>query len=161
MKIKELLNGDKKHSLGIYILLLAGVLLLILGSIPQKKQQTVSSEPSQAFSTDRYIENLEKKLEDTLSSIEGAGEVKVTLVARDRGSVDLGRDSSGDDKRTVVLSRQGGSEALVVAEKFPTVEGAVIVARGAGSDKTKAALAEAAATALGIGMHKVKVYKLK
>lgn len=160
MKIKELLNSDKKHSLGIYILLLAGVLLLIFGSVPQKKQ-TVSAEPLQSFSTDRYIENLEKKLEDTLSSIEGAGEVKVTLVARDRGSVDLGRDSSGDDKKTVVLSRQGGSEALIVAEKFPTVEGAVIVARGAGSDKTRAALAEAASTALGIGMHKVKVYKLK
>ncbi len=160
MKIKELLKSDKKHNPGIYILLLVGVLMLIFGSIPQKKQ-TESPEPSQAFNTDRYIESLEKKLEDTLSSIEGAGEVRVTLVARDRGSVDLGRDSSGEDKKTVVLSRQSGSEALVVAEKFPTVEGAVIVAQGAGSDKTKAALAEAVATALGIGMHKVKVYKLK
>ena len=104
---------------------------------------------------------MEERLEETLSTIEGAGQVSLTLVPRDRGSVDVGKDVSGESSKTVVLNGQGGSQALVIAEKYPEMRGAIVVAQGAGSDKVRAELTEAVSTALGIGTHRVKVYKMR
>lgn len=157
MKIRELFKGDKKPRLGIYILLAAGIGLLLFGSLP-RSGKTEEAPPVTPIETD-YVAELEGKLERTLSSIEGAGRVSVTLVPRDKGSVDVGRDGSGESGKTVVLTGQGGSQPLIIAEVYPEIQGAVIVAQGAGNDRVRAMLTEAASTALGIGAHRVKVYK--
>ncbi len=158
MKIMEMLKGDKKPGIGIYILLLAGAALLAFGSVPKKGNS--EAPPAETVpAVQNYVAELQNGLEDILSSIEGAGKVRVLLVARDSGSVEVGKDGSGENSKTVVLNKQGGSEALVLAENFPTVKGAVIVADGAGSDRVRADLAQAASAALGIGIHRVKVYK--
>ena len=158
MKISEWFKGDKKFRPGIYILLSAGIALLLLGSLPGKKQAAPAQSVPVAVETD-YVAELEGKLEAALSSIEGAGSVSVTLVPRDRGSLDVGKDGAGENSKTVVLSGQGGGQPLIIAERYPEIQGAIIVARGAGDDRVRAMLTEAASAALGIGAHRVKVYK--
>ncbi len=156
MKILEMLKRDKKGSIGIYILLIAGVTMLAFGSWPKAKEEPISApEPVK----EDYTAALEEKLEETLSLIEGAGKVRVMLVAANSGSVEVGKDGSGESSKTVVLNKQGESEALVLARNFPSIGGAIIVAQGGGNDKVRADLSQAAATALGIGLHRVKVYK--
>ncbi len=159
MKIPELLKGDKKLRPGIYILLAAGIALLVFGSLPEKKEP--QPQPGAVETGAGYVTELEEKLARTLSSIEGAGTVTVTLVPRDSGSVDVGRDGSGENSKTVVLNGQSGGQPLIIAELYPEITGAIIVAQGAGSDRVRAELTEAASTALGIGAHKVRVYKLR
>lgn len=162
MKIKELLSGDKKHGFGIYILLLLGVALLAFGSAPFAEKSAPAEENEEKPAADvSYIDALEKRLAEVLSSVDGAGEVRVLLVPENSGSIDVQRDGSGETSKTVVLSGQNGSEALVLAERAPAVRGAIVVARGAGNDRVRAELAEAAATALGVGAHRVKVCKMK
>lgn len=161
MKIKELLKGDKKGRIGIYILLLLGVALLAFGSAPKEKEDT-APQREETVSAEDYMSVLEERLESILSSIEGAGRVEVMLVAEDSGSISVGRDGSGENSKTVVLNKQsGGSEALVLAENTPELRGVLVVAEGGGSDLVRAELAEAAATVLGVGIHRVKVYKMK
>lgn len=160
MKLKELIKGDKKRGIGIYILLLAGVVLLSLSSISKDNDGGGEAKeiPAPAASSD-YISELEERLESILSAIDGAGQVEVMLVAQNSGSAQVEKDISDGDSKTVVVSKQGSSEALIVAQNTPSVRGAIIVARGAGNDKVKADLAEAASAALGVGIHRVKVYK--
>ncbi len=158
LKLKELPEGDKKRSFGIYIILLLGVALLAFGSLPDKKPEA-APEPSQKNSG--YTEQLEARLEAALSEIDGAGRVEVMLVAENGGSIAVQQDGSGESSKTVVLSGPSGSEALVLAENAPSVRGALIIAEGGGSDRVRAELAEAASTALGIGAHRVKVYKMR
>lgn len=160
MKIKQLLKGDKKRSIGIYILLLLGVLFLAFGSFPKSGEVSSEEQPAVQSSAADYAAGLEARLEDILSSIEGAGKVRVMLVAENSGSISVEKDGSGENSKTVILTKQGGSEALVLEENEPGIRGALIVAEGGGSDKVKAELAEAAATALGLGLHRVKVYKM-
>ncbi len=158
MKIKELLKGDKKTGLGIYILLLAGIALLAFGSMPEKESQ---AEIEAVQVHEDYISELEERLAQMLSKIEGAGEVEVMLVAENSGSIDVGRDGNGESGKTVVLTKSGGSEALVLAENTPEVRGALIIAEGGGSAGLRASLTEAVSTALGLGAHRVRVYKMK
>ncbi len=161
MKIKQLLKGDKKGSFGIYILLLLGVALLVFGAAPKKEKAAPlpQEEVQQQYSA--YVSELEGRLAAALSAIDGAGRVQVMLVAENGGSVSVGKDGSGENSKTVVLNKQSGSEALVLAENTPGLRGALIVAEGAGNDRIRAELTEAAATALGVGVHRVKVYKMK
>lgn len=159
MKIKELMKGDKKGRIGIYILLLLGVALLAFGSAPREKEAERTEE--EETSAVDYMSAMEERLENILSSIDGAGRVEVMLVAGDSGSISVEKDGSGENSKTVVLNKQNGSEALVLAENAPEPKGVLIVAEGGGSDRVRAELSEAAATALGVGMHRVKVYKMK
>lgn len=159
MKIKELLTGDKNKKSGIYILLLLGILLLAFGSAPKKETTAHITEAVKTESD--YFPELENRLGTILSQIDGAGKVEVMLVGHNSGSVSVEKDGSGENSKTVVLSGQGGSEALIREENYPSVRGVVIVAEGAGNDKVRSELASAAATALGIGMHRVGVYKMK
>ncbi len=158
MKLNKLPPGDKKRSFGIYIILLLGVALLALGSLPNKKPE---AEAKPAEKNGGYMELLEARLSKTLSEIDGAGRVEVMLVAENDGSIAVQQDGSGESSKTVVISGPSGSEALVLAENAPSVRGALIVAEGGGSDRVRADLAEAASTALGIGAHRVKVYKMR
>ena len=119
MKIKQLLKSDKKASVGIYILLLLGVLLLAFGSVPKRPAVPVAAPEAVASEKGDYVERLEERLEEALSSIEGVGRVSVMLVAENSGSLDVGKDGSGDNSKTVVLNKQGGGEALVLAENAP------------------------------------------
>lgn len=130
----------------------------MLGSVPGKKTAPAQEPAVVAAETD-YVAKLEEKLEAALSSIEGAGRVSVTLVPLNKGSLDVGRDGSGESSKTVVLSGQGGGQPLIIAERYPEIQGAIIVARGAGDDRVRAMLTEAASAALGLGAHRVKVYK--
>ncbi len=156
MKIKELIKGDKTGKAGIYILLLLGVILLAFGSVPKKEKTPAPGESS----GEDYFSSLENRLEEILSRIDGAGEVEILLVGENRGSISVEKDGSGESSKTVVLSGQNGSEPLILEENSPGVRGAVIVAQGGGDDRVKAELAQAAATALGVGLHRVGVYKM-
>ena len=67
----------------ILIVILAGILLMVI-SIPVKDRQTVSenttsNQESGEATQKMYEEYVEKRLEDTLSDVEGAGKVKVMV----------------------------------------------------------------------------------
>lgn len=162
MKIKELLTSDKIGKKGIYILLLLGVLLLALGSAAEKTQKNAEKapEPVPKEKTD-YFPELEKRLCEILSQIDGAGKVSVMIVGDNSGSVNVEKDKNGESSQTVVLNSQGESEALIREESYPNVRGVIIVSQGAKNDTVRSEIANAAATVLGVGVHRVGVYKMK
>ena len=146
MKIIDKFFTDKKGSAVIYILLTVGILLLTAGSgmfSPKKTEKPVAAESKAESST-------EEKLEKILSQIKGAGRVSVMIVTTD-----------GKQKKTVILSRGGGEEALVSEEIMPEISGVIIVAEGGGKSSVKAELTHAAQTALAIAPHKIEVFERK
>ena len=109
MKIIDKFFTDKKGSAVIYILLTVGILLLTAGSdmfSPKKTEKPVAAESKAESST-------EEKLEKILSQIKGAGRVSVMIVTKNSGEKKFGCDTDGKQKKTVILSRGGGEEALV------------------------------------------------
>ena len=81
---ENILNKSGKDK--ILIVILAGILLMVI-SIPVKDRQTVSenttsNQESGEATQKMYEEYVEKRLEDTLSDVEGAGKVKVILMKK-------------------------------------------------------------------------------
>ena len=145
---KELLSrlGKNKY---VILLLVVGVILIIY---PSGKKTRVAESPKEEprFS----VSEAEKKLEDILSSLEGAGNVKVMLSVKDEGRRVIARDSEtsesgGDERRrdvsekTVVIS-SGSSreEAVTLGYIYPEYLGALVAAEGAGSAQIRLDITE-------------------
>lgn len=127
---------------------------------------------------DEYQEKLEKKLAGLVSSIDGAGEVKVmiTFSASSEKIVkenhQLNKEQNGtsgntnqkldSNKEAVIAKDSDGNEyPYIVKEMQPLVEGVAIVAQGAGNATVKAQIYETAKALLGIEMNKIAVTKMK
>lgn len=117
-------------------------------------------------------------LEQTLSAIAGAGPVRVTVMLESGPSIAVVADSRVDrtttketaadnsTRETVtanttithVLTKSGSNDSpAVMNQSRAQIAGVLIVAGGAGSDRVRARLHEAAVTALGISPNRITV----
>jgi stage III sporulation protein AG len=132
--------------------------------------------------TEEYRSYLEERLVKLLGSIDGIGKVEVMITLASSEEVVLGKESditSSDtseadaqggtrdvsqwesQESTVVLIAGSDSQPYVIKTLLPRVEGVVVVAQGAGSNLMNKNIGEAVDALFGIGLHKIKVLKMK
>lgn len=154
-----------KGALGkyIYVILViaVGIVLLLLpsGGRDSPREETPAREEGAAFD----LEAFEKKLEHTLSQVEGAGETKVVLTL-DGGSRQVlarnqDRDGDGGSSNTVVtVGRGSGAQEVVPLQTVaPEFRGALIVCPGGGNAAVRLKLIEAMSALTGLGSDRISV----
>lgn len=186
-KIKALLQQNMKKD-RLMILMLAGILLIVI-AVPvsdrngEYEDGEISKESDMVFSLEQYSYYLEQKLEDSLSKIEGAGEVSVMItwksssekiVEKDKESTSESleeTDSQGGSRTTKNItssdrsiyrnSREGSEEGepYVTKEISPVVEGVIIIAQGGDHPVVVQNITEAVQALFDIDTHKIKVMK--
>jgi len=152
----------EKTNSWILVMAVVGVALVVLSAMPGRTQK-----PAPADETLAYTQALESRLEDMVSSVQGAGQSKVMVtlehtveyvyaneekVNSDRSQSDSGDVSSRDDsqKTVVTVDAQDGKQGLLVTEIQPTVRGVVIACEGAADEQVAQCVAQAVKTALNI-----------
>lgn len=199
-KIKEMLG--KKNNL--IIILLFGVLLLVI-AIPVKDgdqgtdggqsgvrqsglrssdpgQQTGAGGAGQQSDTQDYCTYMEKKLEEALSQMDGAGKVRVIIslrsseekiVEKDHPVTRSGTsetDSQGGTREvnsvdsgetTIYSSGSGVSQPYVVKTMLPEIEGVIVLAQGAGTGNVSRNISDAIQVLFGIEAHRIRVVKME
>lgn len=174
---------NKKTRNNALLALMAGILLLTIGNgfFPSEKKKEAEPPLPEAEQESVPGENetdLERRMAQILSRIEGAGNVEVMLtfsmaeqkvVAQEEKREESRGEENGrisESLRTetsIVLMEDGrGSfSPLVLSEASPKVEGVVIVAEGGGSPAVCASLNSAAQALLDVPAHKIAVLKMK
>ncbi|HJA63360.1 MAG TPA: stage III sporulation protein AG [Candidatus Intestinimonas stercoravium] len=150
----------------VLLVLLAGLLLLLLPGTGEGSAQAGGTDPPAGETLD--VEALERKLEDTLSQVEGAGEVTVVLtvkgstrqvLAQDVATSRAGADSE-ESRSAVVVSRGSGQEEAVALQRlYPAFQGALVVCPGGGEPEVRLALTEAVSALTGLGSDKISICK--
>ena len=157
---KQLIQLLKKYKFALIVVCLGLLLMWIPGRESTSARQVKQTETIPAE------ENLTGKLEQILSAIQGAGEVKV-LLSESRGEkivyqTDI--SGTGDNTRidTVILTdsqrEQSGLKQTVLA---PEYLGAIIVCQGADRPDVRLAIVEAVSDLTGLGTDKISVLKMK
>ncbi len=155
----------------VLILLAVGLVLMLLSSGDGGKENIpeVSSLSETGFS----VEELEKRLSDALSKIDGAGKVKVVLtvkssteqvIAEDKESTErLGGDEieSESSVQTVIIEAGNGESPVTLKYIYPKFQGALVIAQGADNTSVRLALTEAVADLTGIGADRITVTKMQ
>lgn len=162
----------------ICIILIAVILLAYSAHIKiknKKVEKTVSVEQV----TSSYIET-ERKLAEILSSIKGAGKVKVLitydgssrLVTAETSTINTTTrtDNSGGSNLTVITTDEtttpvlvvidGKTTPLILKEINPKIEGVIIVAEGADDIKVRLEILQATATALNINKNIIQIFTM-
>ena len=168
---------SNKRNLKVILLIVVGILFIVLlfGFDFKKeklKEKTVDTTSNGYISTIDYCKLMEDKLIEVLSSVEGAGQVRVMITVD--GSPELvyanekdqtsSTNSSGSVTAStysspIIINDNGTSTALVMTEILPAVKGVIVVASGAGNVATKLDLLNAVSTVLDISTNQVTILK--
>lgn len=135
------------------------------------------------FREEYIISNLEERLEEILSSVQGVGRVKVMITLSSSGEkivekdIPLERnsivenDSTGGNRSTNEMYSQeetvystnsnGDKVPYVIKENSARVEGVSVVAEGGGDADVQKNISDVIQALFGIEAHKIKVVKMK
>ena len=148
-----------------YVLLViaAGLVLLLLPTGERQAQPDRVDAAQDEFD----LKELEEKLSQTLSQVDGAGKVTVTLtmksgmeqvLASDRTTTVNERGSSVEEE-TVLRSTGSGEEALLITRKYPVFQGALVVCEGGDDPAIRLTMTQAVSALTGLGADKITVCK--
>ena len=148
------------------IIIAAGVLLLAV-PIGDKSADLPSGVEASGEEKFFSVEELETRLGEILSKIEGAGEVSVMLtvhsgteriLATDREQFDHG-DESELREDTVIISTENGEEAVLIVQNYPVFRGALVVCPGGDDPKVVLMLTKALSGLTGLSSGRITVCK--
>ncbi|NLO99184.1 MAG: hypothetical protein GX386_02695 [Clostridiaceae bacterium] len=184
-------TGKRKLSTieNLILIVILGVIIILAGSYlagsddtedTMNEASSLSSSDKRVSKSDYSIEghdvvaDIERRLAELLSKVEGAGQVSVMVYA-DTGSEqvpaynniqDTRNDERADGKsleisETRQLALAGTDEPVILKVIIPQIKGVVVVAEGADDILIKAQLNNAVCTLLGIPEHRVQILKHK
>ena len=185
------------------VILLVGILLLVIVWPVSENESSISEESvisdfndgtiiesrtgniNDAFGNDGswldYTMFLEKTLEEVLSTMEGAGKVKVMVTLASGGEAIVEKDvttavdsatqvdaqggshnTSNSDKtvKTIYVQKDRESHPYIKQVVSPKVAGVLVCAQGGGSMAVNKNITEAIQALLGIDAHKIKIIKM-
>ena len=181
-KIKE----KKRKRSDWLILVLAGILILIIALPTDTKEKKQAEEAKENISKENNTmeaskDEIERKLEDILEKIDGAGDVKVMITYQDSGTQVVEKDKNTSEnsleesdstggvrstkeqqlqESTVYEEADAGNTPFVSKELLPKVEGILIVASGGDNQKVKQNISEAVLALFQVEAHRIKIVKM-
>jgi len=198
VRIKKLLekllqNKNRKKVIeNSVIVIIIGIIAIVAGGslFPKKeeKKETVNSSVTQVVDTAAKVEpndadQNEKRLEELLTKVKGAGKVNVMVtyvsgkeivpaydIKRNENDTEE-KDSGGgvrsikqyDSENKVVYEEIQGNnkKPIVLKELMPQVKGVVVVAEGASDPEVRERLARAVQVLLDVPVHRIEVLESK
>ena len=175
-KLIQLVKSPQNRKLSAIVAIGLTAMLLLLLSDGAEMCQGAGQDSNEAITSQEYAAQLERRMEELISSVDGAGrcQVMVTLengveyvyasedkVRRDssessNGNGNLSNDQSEDsENKLIIIDGGNGEEALVRTELMPTVSGVVVVCEGAEDPLVRERIEEVVTTALNISSKRV------
>lgn len=202
-KLKTLVNKDKEEQEGndkkkienlvffVIVLIITIVIINIIWNGNKKSNSQVNNNTNKQLAStnqtnvvednDKNIDNLEQKLENILSKIQGVGEVKICINYSESSEVVAmynenskvsnteETDTSGgirkiqetDSQKDIIYKEEDG-EKMPITQKViqPKIEGAIITAEGASNADIKANIIQAVEAVTGLATHKIQVFEM-
>ncbi len=187
---------EKILSLGLKqwgMLLVAGLCCLIIVFPMGNKEETKGTEEKisgtgsrpveeRTEENENYVELLENRLSELLSSVEAVGRVKVMITVDSTTTKHVLQDGSREREQVTEQDNAGGSRTSVsersegttvfyevkgenipylVSESYPEVTGVVVIAEGSGTGTVDFDILNAVQVLFNVPAHKIKIMKMK
>lgn len=202
-KLKKLINKDAENEEGndkkkienlVFFVVLLIITIVIINIIWNGKENTNSKEPtdtSKKLATTEQNETtnnnitttgeLEEKLKNILTKMQGVGEVEVCLNYSESSEIVAmynenskvsnteETDTSGgtrkiqetDTQKDIIYQEENGEKTPITQKIIqPKIEGAIITAKGASNANTKNNIIQAVEAITGLATHKIQVFEM-
>lgn len=163
------IRNDKKLLLIIIFGFLG--LILIVFSIPNENKENVEKTEvveKSVFNEKEYTDDLENKLAEMISLINGAGKTRVivtlecdyeTVYAKD-GSLSKDDDSTDEDSEYIIIDSEKTQGGLLLKTVTPKVRGVAVVCEGGDNQYVKSSVTEMLSAVLDVGANRISVSKI-
>ena len=172
--IKEKIFKDKKL-LVIIIIAVIGIILIVLSElIPKNDDKEKNTSENETNSIEMYTSELEKKLSDIISSIEGAGNAKVMLTIDTSEENVYAKEINSKDENTeskdissyqyeyiVIKSGSSKEEGMLLKVVEPNVRGVAVVCEGGDNAAVKEMIINTVSAVLKVKTNNISVCKMK
>lgn len=168
----KLFSGKNLKIIVLVIICIIGIIIFLkMTSTKSTSSKSTTVSSSSYKTTLEYSEILENKLENLLSQIKGAGNVKVMISLE--GSPELVYAMDSNEKVSnnqngstttsasspILIENKGSSSPLILTEKLPKVKGVIVVSTGASDISIKLDILNSVSTLLDISIDKINVLK--
>lgn len=171
--LSELPNKLKQYKYALLVLFI-GICILLLPKNGQKKESLEIPNEKTELSFEEYGQEVEKRLEEVLSQIDGVGAVDVILTMKQGSTKHYLNDSNitkenraegtsvTEERNTVIFSKGSAyDEATVTTVDYPLFQGALIVCQGGGRPEIQLLLTQAVSALTNLRSDKITVVKMK
>lgn len=169
--LQKKLKIDKKSAL-LIITGAAGVAILVLSQLVpfgRASPKAQAEDTQSSFSAAEYEQDIENRLCSLISSIDGAGSVKVmiTLESTDESVYateekrQQSENSASTESKYKTIKSNGSESGMLIKVALPQVRGVAVVCGGAGSAVVRRDIISAVCAVLGISPSKVSVTAMK
>ena len=148
-KLKSVFTSDKKLAVLCAVGVLGVVLLIISEFIPSGEKKTEKKESvTAAQSQETYAEDIEKRLTEIVSSIDGAGKTRVMVTLESgaeqvyaknekiksdtSGGTALEKENFSDEKEYVLIETDGNEGGMIIKLIQPKIRGVAVVCENGG-----------------------------
>ena len=157
------------------ILFILGITFLYIGGSPYlKKEKKTEVVQNEEIKDEIKNDDLENRLKNILSKVEGAGNVDVMITYKNDKELVVAQNTEEEQEEdtnkirqnlksdyVIIESEDGSYEPLVLKEISPSIEGVLIVAEGGDNIIVKNGLLKAAESLLNVPSHKIEILKMK
>lgn len=169
VKLRQLL-GSKHGTAVITALGVSGLLLIMVSDLMPvgNKEKPPVRDSAEAYA-DSYCADTEKRLAGFLGHIDGAGDVKVYLsvgggekyIYASEGRRSRSENRTEEENKYVIVSGEGGRNALIEQVRTPEITGAAVLCSGGDVPAVRERIYHAVSAALEIPTSKIYVTKLE
>ena len=187
-KIKKMFldrdNKRRNENLIAFLIILVITLIIINKILSEDESKNALNENNAELVTKSNVvatevsienENLKVELENILSKISGVGKVEVLLTYSETSSMSplynestsssVSTSSDGTTTETTSESKEiftdSSDEAVIEKYKMPKLEGAIVIAQGAGDITVKSNIVSAVEATTGLLNHKIQVFEMQ
>ncbi|MCD7945557.1 MAG: stage III sporulation protein AG [Clostridiales bacterium] len=145
-----------------YVLLVLGLgVVLMLWPSGENTGDTAETEiavQTADTSLDDTVADLERRMAQALSRMQGVGETTVVLTVKSGTKLVLATDEDGDERETVIVSAGSSQqETVTVQEIAPQLQGALVVCAGGGDPEVKLRVLQAVEALTGLSANQISI----
>lgn len=167
--IKGMLAGDSKKIKIIVAVGLIGIVLIFASDLLGGSEKKAKNDNEGSISYEEYTEELENKLVQLVSSIDGVGECQVMVTLENTTEsvyatdVEIKNDDSSVNQKDkyVIYDSENGEAPVLIKEYLPKVQGVTVVCTGGDNTAVKEKIIESVTSLFNIPTNRVSVSKIK
>lgn len=169
-KINRFISGDSKKIKIIIAIGLVGMILILASEIfSSNTAESKKNNDNFSFNYTEYTAELEKKLVDVISVIDGVGEcnVMITLENSSENVYATNNENKSDNNsynrkdEYVFYDSDNGKNPVLIKEYLPKVQGVTVVCSGGDDIAVKEKIIESVTALFNISTNRVSVSKIK
>ncbi|MGN1202650.1 MAG: hypothetical protein ACI4RF_05090, partial [Eubacterium sp.] len=166
--IKNMISGDSKKIKIIVAIGLIGIVLIFASNLIESEDKNKNTD-NESISYEEYTEQLESKLKNLISSIEGVGECQVMITLENTTEsvyatdVEIKNDDSSVNQKDeyVIYDSENGEAPVLIKEYLPKVQGVTVVCTGGDNTAVKEKIIQSVTSLFNIPTNRVSVSKIK